>query len=115
MAGTTGLKEVVKGVLVFGNGLGKALEDGKITVGDTQHLIPVLLEIPSVLGSLDAAGEEITDLTPEEIAELAEFAKATFDIPQDDVEEKIEEALSLAISIYNFVASFGTPEEAPDA
>jgi hypothetical protein len=79
----------------LGNVAGKVLEDGKVTVSDAGALLSLTddvmalknINLSSLFADLKAA------MSPEEFgATLAEVA-AKFDIPQDEIEAKIEKSL----------------------
>jgi hypothetical protein len=45
--------------------------------------------------------KELADLTVAEAEELREFAKATLNLPQEELELKIEKALDLGVKLYS--------------
>jgi hypothetical protein len=94
--------ENLKAVLAFGLALGMAVDksmadDGKITLADAGNLIPAFMKAPSAFGAAGKSLAELGDLDSEEKAALHAYAKAEFDIHDDDVEEIVENALAGAV------------------
>jgi len=75
------------------------MEDGKISVGDLPALITFLPTIPEVIANAPEAYAQFLDFTPEEIIEFKVWAKDEFDIPDDELEAKIEEIFSIAADL----------------
>lgn len=120
MFGIENLKKCFDVLIEGGNVAGHAYEDKKITVADAGHLMMLLDEL-TALGSVDFAAvpKEAKDLDAAEVAALTEHLKTKFDIPQEDIEQKIEEGVALlarlakdAIDVYAYVKTFGAKEEA---
>jgi hypothetical protein len=102
MAGQFGIDNLIK-VLDFaielGNVTGKGLEDGKINLSD----IPLIVTLFDDFGSLSSVNwtdlpKEIKELDAEERTMIEANLIEKFDIPQDELEAKIEQAMSLAFS-----------------
>ena len=82
-------------VCELGNVSGKVFEDGKPTLSDTAHLLALTdeiyalkdLEFSTLLPDLRAA------MSPSEWSETMQTLAAKFDIPQDEIEAKIEASL----------------------
>jgi len=79
----------------IGNIAGKAYEDGKLSATDLPEalyggavLVPKLIEVDWTL-----LIPEAKDLSEEEQSELVSHYKTSFDIPQDDMEIKIEDII----------------------
>ena len=89
--GIEDLKDVVKA----GLSLGQALSDG-IQISD----LGALMDVPDAIVGISNVPAEIADLDEAEKEELQQFVKANFDIADDNMEEIIEEAVVLAISLY---------------
>ena len=75
------------------------MEDGKISVGDLPELIAFLPTIPEVIANAPEAYAQFKDFTPEEIVEFKAWATDEFDIPDDELEAKIEEIFSIAADL----------------
>jgi len=103
MVGIGELKDVIAFGAGIGNALGKSLEDGKISLGEYVNFIPALLDFPAAVQGFDKVKAEILDIDPEEKIELEQFVKDRFDIAQDDAEEFIEDAIGVALDVFEFV------------
>lgn len=103
MAGTKELGEAVKFVCALASGIADAVADGKATLGDAAHLVPVLYQLPSALDGLDLAVEEAKDLSADELAELSQVIKDTLDFEDDELEETCEEAVDCVLKLYALV------------
>ena len=123
MFGIENLKKCFDVMIESGNVAGKVYEDGKITVADVGHLMMVLDEL-TALGSVDFSlvPKEAKDIDAAEVAQLSEHLKTKFDIPQDQIEQKIEEGVGLlarlvkdSVDVYAYIKSFGKTEVAPSA
>jgi hypothetical protein len=113
------LKSLVFVAASLGNIAGETMEDGKVDAKDLA-LIGKLIPVFPALLAIDFAAviPEAKDLSESEALELVEFFKAQFNIPQDDLEVKIETVLSLCVRLAGIVgelvALFKKPE-APQA
>lgn len=103
MAGTKELGEAVKFVCALASGVAEAAADGKVTLGDAAHLVPILYQLPSALDGLDLAVDEAKDLSAEELAELSQVVKDTLDFDNDELEEVCEEAVDCVLKLYALV------------
>lgn len=81
----------------------KALEDGKISFGETITLIgPTVL----VIKKFKTAGlvlKEFKDLDDAERMAVIEKVNAEFDIPDDELESKLEEVFAMIINLSAFL------------
>jgi len=99
-------KEFLGFVLGLANATGKALEDGQVTLADIRFLIGVFADAGPAFDGLSAIPSEWKDLDKSEQEEIKQFVIKEFDIPQDKIEEIIERALVVGISLYQFVKDF---------
>lgn len=99
------LKSLVSVGAALGSVAGATMEDNKVDVKDLA-LLPRLIPVFPALLAIDFAQvvPEAKDLSEAEAAELVALYKAEFDIPQDDVEVKIETVLSLCVRLSGIVA-----------
>jgi hypothetical protein len=99
------LKGLVSVGAALGSVAGATMEDGKVDVKDLA-LLPRLIPVFPDLLAIDFSQvvPEAKDLSEAEAAELVALYKAEFDIPQDDVEVKIETVLSLCVRLAGIVA-----------
>lgn len=100
------LKELLAFGYGLGNAVGAALEDGKIEIREATLLIPVAMTAPEAFSGAGEGIEAFKNLTETQATELKDHLKSTFDIPQDEVEEKFEAALGLAIDVWTRVKVF---------
>jgi hypothetical protein len=91
-------KELLKLAISVFNSIGSVMQDGKVEYAE---VISELVRIaPSVPAAIDGSGlilSEVKDIDEQEIEELKAFIVQEFDIPQENLEEFIEdhiEALS---------------------
>lgn len=106
MYGTKELKEILTLIAEIGNGLGAALEDGKLSLLDARHFIGALTASGKAFSGLDKALLELKDLDNKEVQELIDHIKAELDLPQDELEQRIEsgfELLKKAYDVYDAV------------
>ena len=89
----------------------KADADGKIDVNDLTYLLePVTKLIPAVQNA-KAALDQVRDLDEAERADVNAWAKSTYDIADDQLEEKIEAGIDVLLSVAVLVGKL-TKEEA---
>ena len=93
--------EVLDTIVGLGNGVGKALEDGKISFTDAGFFFSPLLSLPKAIGGISNF-----ELLDEDMQEAKDYISNKFDIPQDDAEKKIKDGLDLLKQIYLYVISF---------
>ena len=113
------LKSLVFVAASLGNIAGETMEDGKVDAKDLAMIGKLIPVFPALLAiDFKAVIPEAKDLSESEALELVEFFKAQFNIPQDDLEVKIETVLSLCVRLAGIVgelvALFKKPE-APQA
>lgn len=75
------------------------MADNKVNWKDLPHIVALIPSVVTVIGDAPEALDQGADLTPEEITELETWAKDEFDIPDDLLEAKIEEGLSICADI----------------
>ena len=97
------LKEVLDFALCLGNAFGESMKDGKLDYTDLINLWDPLTKAPDAVEGASKILSEIENLDAEKGKALVEYAKAKFDIPQDDVEAKVEAAMDLVLGITKFV------------
>lgn len=97
------LKEVVDFAVELGNGIGDALADGKITIGDVGDFLPAARAAMPAFSGISNVDDELMDLTDEEVGELARHVADKFDLPQDKAEKIVEDAVDVGLRIFLFV------------
>lgn len=103
MSGIKELSEAVKFICAVANAIGEAAKDEEISLGDAAHLVPLLYKLPSAVDGISMIAEEAADLSQDELDELVKMVKDDLDLPQDKVEQGIEEAVAIAVQIYSLV------------
>ena len=97
MSSAEELRDWVKFVAAFANGAGEAMEDGKIDYLDAAKLFPAFLKLPA---ALSGSGEiKLAEIAPAEMVALCEEFKSEFDLPQDELEKKVEQAIDIACKL----------------
>ena len=109
--GVKEIKEVIKFVVLLGNAIGGSLEDGKWGLDDIGKFMPAIAALIPAINGIGIVGDELNDLEDEELAELVEYFKDEFDVPQDDVEDMIENGFDLAVELFDFIKMFFMPKE----
>ncbi len=97
-------KDMVELIIFQGklfSAVGFALEDGKVTFTDALYFKDaVMAAIPAYNGINNVKISDLKD--PENRAEAVAVFSDEFDIPQEEVEELVEEGLELAMRNYEF-------------
>jgi hypothetical protein len=101
MSSVKEISEAVEFVCALANAVGEAAEDGKITMGDAAHLIPLLYKLPSAVEGLSDVS--FADLSLSDLEALNAKVKESLDLPADKVECAIEEAFDISLKLYNLV------------
>mgnify|MGYP001818563882 CR=1 FL=1 len=89
---------LVSALAGMGTITGKAFADKKIDITDFPLVFPFLAEVQK-LGQIkwNEIPSNFSEMTPEVAEELKNQFAAEFDIPQDELESKIEQGLALVI------------------
>lgn len=98
MAGIQQTKEMVAFAMALLQAGIDAAKDGKVGVSDMVALFAALKEAPVALSGVDEIPAEMKDLTEQELHELVDFVKLKFDLPNDQIEAKIELAFDVAMA-----------------
>jgi hypothetical protein len=110
------LKSLVFVAASLGNIAGETMEDGKVDTKDIALIGKLIPVFPAIL-AIDFAAviPEAKDLSESEALELVDLFKAQFNIPQDDLEVKIETVLSLCVRLSGIVAELVALFKKPEA
>lgn len=95
MADTKALTKLVIFTSKLGNGIGKSLEDGKITFSDVMNFIDPLIALPAAFNDIEKIPEEFRDLDEAERQQLVEDVKSELDLADDKAEEFVEDTFNL--------------------
>ena len=71
------------------------MEDGKIGFGDIPEILEFIPNVAIVAANAGGALAELKDIDQGEIEELKAWTAEEFDIPDDELEAKIEEAIAI--------------------
>lgn len=93
------LSELAEFVCELGNGLGKSLEDGKISLADALHFTKAALAAPKAFMGIGQVSEEYFDMSDAEQAELKALVAAKLDLPQEGVETIVENIINAAVEL----------------
>lgn len=91
-------KELVKFIISLVNQSSKALQDKEVTAKDAVLLFEPLRLAGAAIKDINLVLPELLGMDEESSAELSEFIKAELDLPNDRVEEFVEDIISLSIS-----------------
>jgi hypothetical protein len=103
MPGIEQTKDVVKFVVALGVGAAKSYEDKKLSFMDLANFLGAVTAFPAAISGISEVPAELADMDATERQELVDYIKEEFDIPQDALEARVEEALGICSSIYDFV------------
>ena len=99
-------KEVIDLAIALGSGIAKSLEDDKITFEDLPNFWAVIFAVMPAFEGLDQVAIEFQLATEEETAELKAYIKEQLDLPDDKLEEFIEDAFAVVIDIWMLVKRY---------
>lgn len=106
---TMGLKETKEAIdcaLAFGMSIDKSLADGKVTLTDIPFFFPsFVLLLPAVEGA-DQIALEFKLASQEELDELKAYVNSKLDLRDDQVEQFIEDAFGLVLTIWSLVKTY---------
>lgn len=105
MEGTKEIKEVLDFVIPLAVAIEKAGEDGMVSLSDALLFVPAIIKAPAAFGDAAKIPAELTDLDDGEKAALVAYAKASLDLADDGLEEKLEMALEIGLNLAKLVAS----------
>ncbi len=96
-------KDVVILIAKIGNGIGKALEDGKVGWEDLVSFAPVVGAFPAALAKCSDIPAELSAATDADREDLVNAFCTEFSIPQANAEVAVEKAMSVAVAIWNLI------------
>lgn len=91
-------KELVKFIISLVNQSSKALQDKEVTAKDAILLFEPLRLAGAAIKDINLVLPELLGMDEASSVELSEFIKAELDLPNDRVEEFVEDIISLSIS-----------------
>lgn len=115
MIGIENLEKVAKSVGKIGTQVGSALEDGKVNMEDIDEGMAIIMEFPNLSSvKYSQLDDEVKDIDDAEKARLAQVFSESFNLPNDNIEETIEEGLVIILGVVRFVMRF-MKKPAPEA
>lgn len=94
------LSEAIKFVCALANSIGEIAEDGKMTLADATHLVPLLFKLPAAIEGMDQIPSEVSELSSADLAVLMQMVRDDLDLPQDKIEIAIEDAIDICLKLY---------------
>ena len=101
MSAVKELSEAAEFICSLAVAIAEATEDGKITVGDTKHLIGLMYKLPSAVDGLSEI--VMADLSTEDLEAVSEVVKKNLELNNDKIEIAVEGAIDIAIQLYALV------------
>ena len=101
---TANAKTVIRFVTSLTEGIAAGLEDGKFQLNDALALLPAVVELPVAVTA--AQNIDLGTLSEEDVAELVAYAKDELSLPDENLEARIEDALSLAAAFGVYVKTW---------
>jgi len=95
------LSEAAEFVCSLAVAISEATDDGKITLGDTKHLIGLMYKLPSAIDGLNDL--VLADISVEDLEAVSEKIKGTLELKNDKLEIAVEGAVDIAIQLYALV------------
>ena len=105
MIGIDKIKDALLPCINFGEAIADRLEDGKISTWEYITLAPKIIPIIQELKNGKEIIAQFKDIDEAEAIELTEFFKAELDIPDDKLEEAIENGWGILMSILTYILS----------
>jgi hypothetical protein len=96
-------RELIGFVAVMASLIGKAMRDGKIDALEMGAILSALVKLPEALAGIGKIPSEMKELTAEQQRALEESFRATFDLPDDVIEEAIEEGVATAFHLFRLI------------
>jgi hypothetical protein len=97
-------KELIGACIGLGEGIAKAYaDDGKLSTWEGIMLTPKLFAVIKEAKDFKQILKELQDLDEDEIQELIEYVNDNFDIPQEELEQRIKAAFGIAIALIAYL------------
>lgn len=91
----------------------KAKADGQLDVSDLGYLLDPLGKLPGSITGAKEALTQVKDLDAAERDDVLAWAKASYDIADDELEQKVEAGLELALSVAKFLGELQDEDPQP--
>lgn len=99
-------KEVIDLAIALGTGIAASLEDKKISFDDLPNFWAVLFKVMPAFEGLDQVQVEFELATEAETTELKAYIKEQLDLPDEQMEEFIEDAFAAVLDIWMLVKKY---------
>jgi len=101
--GINNLKMMISFMVAMANAVGKALQDGDVSMWDLRYLMdPAVLAIDAFKNA-GAALEEFQDMDDDEKSEIYDHIEEEFDLDYDGAEEFVEKGLKAAVTFGDLI------------
>lgn len=97
--------QVLAAALAFHMAIEASRADGKWTITDASHFIAPLMKLPEGITGADKALKELKTMDPDARGEMMAKLSAEYDIPNDELESKVEAGIEWLISTGKFVGT----------
>lgn len=104
--GIENLKKAAKFGIDLGEQLSSVLEDGKLKTIEMLSFLDELMQLPGVVNAAADIKNEVLELDEADRAELLDYVKSEFDIPNDRLEAMVEAGLSTVASLMILIDTF---------
>ncbi len=106
MSGIKETQEALAFAVAIGNATGISLQDGKFDTMDIVNYVGALTKFPAAVEGANQIPVELKDLDEAESQALIAQIKDQLDLPQDEIEEAIEDHLEVVRVIYNLAQKY---------
>ena len=97
-------KTVIRFTTSLAEGIAAGLADGKFQINDALALLPAIVDLPAAITA--AQGIEFAALSEDDVKALVDYATQELSLPDDNIEDRIEDALKLAGALAVYVKSW---------
>lgn len=103
MAGIKETQELIKFAAELGNAAGLILQDDRFSWEEVIQLVPALIALPAAISGITEVPGELAELDETEKTALAQYLADEFDIPQEELEQAVEDHLKTALDIWMLI------------
>lgn len=114
MAGVKETQELIKFAAELDNAAGLIMQDDRFSWDEIIQLVPALIALPAAISGITEVPGEMGDLDQTEKTALAQYLADEFDIPQEQLEEAVEDHLKTALDIWMLVNKYYLTPAAPE-
>ena len=104
MSAVKELSEAAKFVCAVANAIAEAAADGKISLADATHLVPLMYKLPAAVDGLNEV--VLADIGLDELAVIVADVKEALDLPNDKAEAIVECSLEVCVKLYELALKF---------